>query len=220
VWARSLTTSCRATTANPGAYALVGMGAVFAGIIRVPLTSVFTILELTRDYSIVVPAMIANMVSFAISRELQPEPIYEALALQDGIHLPRPARERAESGIPVETVMQPNVPIVQATDLLNEIPSAAAGYVATVGNGHSVAFTSSELREWVRRHGASAPVSSMFVDALEYPHVHPDHVLEDGVERMEDGAVKAIVVLDRSDVHRVRGIVTLTDVRAAFRNRH
>ena len=81
-------------TANPGAYALVGMGAVFAGIIRVPLTSVFMIFELTRDYAIVVPVMIANMVSFVISRRLQSVPVYEALALQDGIHLPRPARER------------------------------------------------------------------------------------------------------------------------------
>ena len=57
-------------TANPGAYALVGMGAMFAGIIRVPLTSVFMIFELTRDYSIVVPVMISNLVSFAIFTQI------------------------------------------------------------------------------------------------------------------------------------------------------
>jgi len=73
-------------TANPGAYALVGMGAAFAGIVRVPLTSVIMIFEMTRDYSIIVPLMISNLVSFYISYRLQRQPIYEALALQDGIH--------------------------------------------------------------------------------------------------------------------------------------
>lgn len=55
------------STANPGAYALVGMGTAFAGIVRVPLTSVIMIFEMTRDYSIIVPLMISNLVSFYIS---------------------------------------------------------------------------------------------------------------------------------------------------------
>ena len=77
-----------AYTAAPGAYALVGMGAVFAGIVRAPMTSVLMILETTRDYTVIVPLMISNLVSFFISWRLQREPIYAALAMQDGIHLP------------------------------------------------------------------------------------------------------------------------------------
>src|SRR5205085_9654407 len=76
------------STAGPGAYALVGMGAAFAGIIRTPLTSVIMIFELTRDYTIIVPLMIANLIAFFISQKFQREPIYEALAHQDGMHLP------------------------------------------------------------------------------------------------------------------------------------
>ena len=72
-------------TASPGAYALVGMGTAFAGIVRTPLTSVIMIFEMTRDYSIIVPLMISNLISFVISYELQREPIYEALALQEGV---------------------------------------------------------------------------------------------------------------------------------------
>jgi chloride channel protein, CIC family len=75
-------------TADVGAYALVGMGTAFAGIVRVPLTSVIMIFEMTRDYSIIVPLMISNLVSFYISYKLQPTPIYESLAHQLGIHLP------------------------------------------------------------------------------------------------------------------------------------
>ncbi len=55
-------------TGNPGAYALVGMGALFAGIIRAPMTSVLMIFELTQDYQIFVPLMVANLLSFMISR--------------------------------------------------------------------------------------------------------------------------------------------------------
>src|SRR4029077_8257196 len=75
-------------TAPVGAYALVGMGTAFAGIVRAPMTSVVMIFETTRDYAIIVPLMISNLVSYLISSRLQPQPIYEALALQDGIHLP------------------------------------------------------------------------------------------------------------------------------------
>src|SRR5258708_6882595 len=54
-------------TAAPGAYALVGMGALFAGIVRAPMTSVLMIFETTHDYAVIVPLMISNMVSFFIS---------------------------------------------------------------------------------------------------------------------------------------------------------
>ena len=77
-----------AYTATPGAYALVGMGALFAGIIRAPMTSVLMIFEMTRDYAVIVPLMIANLTSFFISSRFQKQPIYDALAHQDGIHLP------------------------------------------------------------------------------------------------------------------------------------
>ena len=86
-----------AYTATPGAYALVGMGAVFAGIVRAPMTSVLMIFEMTQDYAVIVPLMIANLVSLFIASRLQHEPIYEALAVQDGIHLPS-AKTRQRSG--------------------------------------------------------------------------------------------------------------------------
>ena len=81
-------------TGSVGAYALVGMGTAFAGIVRVPMTSVIMIFEITRDYSIIVPLMISNLISYFISSRLQEESIYEALLHQDGIHLPSGARAR------------------------------------------------------------------------------------------------------------------------------
>jgi len=75
-------------TGDAGAYALVGMGTLFAGIIRAPMTSVFMIFEITQDYQILVPLMVANLLSFMISRRYQPQPVYHALLEQDGVHLP------------------------------------------------------------------------------------------------------------------------------------
>lgn len=92
-------------TANAGAYALVGMGAAFAGIIRTPMTSVIMIFEITRDYSIIVPLMLANLVSFLISRRLQPVPLYEALLAQEGVRMPSP--EHRPEPLLVSAAMRP-----------------------------------------------------------------------------------------------------------------
>lgn len=80
--------------AGPGAYALVGMGALFAGVIRAPMTSVFMVFEITQDYQILVPLMVANLLSLVISRRYQPVPVYHALLQQDGVHLPSPVSIR------------------------------------------------------------------------------------------------------------------------------
>ena len=71
-----------------GAFAVVGMGAVFAGIVRAPMTSVLIIFEMTGGYGLVLPLMIANMSAFALARHWRHTPIYEALLAQDDIYLP------------------------------------------------------------------------------------------------------------------------------------
>jgi CIC family chloride channel protein len=70
-----------------GAFAVVGMGAVFAGVVRAPMTSVLIIFEMTGGYGLVLPLMIANMSAFALARHWRRTPIYEALLEQDGIKL-------------------------------------------------------------------------------------------------------------------------------------
>ncbi|MGB8258899.1 MAG: chloride channel protein [Terracidiphilus sp.] len=72
-----------------GAFAVVGMGAVFAGIIRAPMTSILIVFEMTGGYGLVLPLMIANMSAFALARHWRRTPVYEALLEQDGIHLPK-----------------------------------------------------------------------------------------------------------------------------------
>jgi chloride channel protein, CIC family len=92
-------------TGNAGAYALVGMGAAFAGIVRTPMTSVIMIFEVTRDYTIIVPLMIANLCSYVLAQKLQRLPIYEALSRQDGITMPSAAH--LPEPLTVEPAMRP-----------------------------------------------------------------------------------------------------------------
>jgi CIC family chloride channel protein len=88
-----------------GAFALVGMGAVFAGIVRAPMTSVVIIFEMTGSYELILRLMIANMSAYGLAWHGRPLPIYEALLLQDEVVLPhgKPITpENAEAELPGE----------------------------------------------------------------------------------------------------------------------
>lgn len=78
------------TTDSIGAFAVVGMGAVFAGIVRAPMTSILIIFEMTGGYGLVLPLMIANMSAFALARHWRKTSVYDALLEQDGIRLHEP----------------------------------------------------------------------------------------------------------------------------------
>jgi chloride channel protein, CIC family len=73
-----------------GAFALVGMGAFFAAVIRAPITSVLIIFELTHCYGLILPLMITNTTAYLCARDGQRLAIYEALLDQDGLRLPAP----------------------------------------------------------------------------------------------------------------------------------
>jgi hypothetical protein len=84
---------------DTGLYALVGMGTLFAGILRAPITSVFMILEVSGSYAIVLPVMISNMVAYVVSRQYQRDSIFDVVARQDGMDLPSMEhRARRSSG--------------------------------------------------------------------------------------------------------------------------
>jgi CIC family chloride channel protein len=88
-----------------GAFAVVGMGAVFAGIVRAPMTSILIIYEMTGGYGLVLPMMIANMSAFALARHWRHTPVYEALLEQDGIFLDAKHKPHGPDGtdaVPVE----------------------------------------------------------------------------------------------------------------------
>jgi chloride channel protein, CIC family len=104
-------------TGSIGSYALVGMGVLFAAFLRAPLTSVFMVLEVSGNYSIILPVILANTVAYLISRSLQPVPIFELLTLQDGLYLPSLEEEREETELRIEDAIQPNsLPVLRGAE--------------------------------------------------------------------------------------------------------
>jgi CIC family chloride channel protein len=206
-------------TATPGAYALVGMGAVFAGIVRAPMTSVLMIFEMTQDYAVIVPLMIANLVSLFISSRLQRQPIYEALAVQDGIHLPTAeARHRygqrqvirimhaATELLPSEITVEEALDRVRASALRSWLVTDPRGVIGVI----NLATLEREVSE------AAAKQLGELVDGLIFPHLHSDQGLDLALERMGAKHVEILPVVSRADVHKLEGIVTLRDVLDSY----
>jgi len=98
-----------------GAYALVGMGTLFAGILRAPITSVFMIVEVSGNYSIILPVMISNTIAYLVSRQFQHAAMFDLLARQDGTELPSMEEEREAEIRLVEDAMRPVSPEVEET---------------------------------------------------------------------------------------------------------
>jgi CIC family chloride channel protein len=116
-------------TGSIGSYALVGMGVLFAAFLRAPLTSVFMVLEVSGNYSIVLPVILANTIAYVISRVTQPIPIFEELTHQDGLYLPSMEELREESNLRLEDAMQPvTVPVLQGSETIPDTVKSLARY--------------------------------------------------------------------------------------------
>lgn len=209
-----------AYTAAPGAYALVGMGALFAGIMRAPMTSVLMIFETTHDYEVIVPLMIANMVSYFIASRLQSRPIYEIQAIQDGIHLPSKEVLRRRGQRPVSDVMRPPTDTVRADSTVREVFQAKRGAdlrVWPVEDDQKIidVITLAELQRAIA-NGNDGKLLSELISDRDSPHVHPDHPLDVALERMGASKLDALPVVSRADSHQILGIIVLSDILKAF----
>jgi CIC family chloride channel protein len=116
-------------TGSVGSYALVGMGVLFAAFLRAPFTSVFMVMEVSGNYSIVVPVILANTIAYLISRSLQPVPIFEVLTHEDGLYLPSMEEQREERDLHLEEALQPIVvPILQGSEVISEAMRSLTKY--------------------------------------------------------------------------------------------
>jgi CIC family chloride channel protein len=208
-----------AYTATPGAYALVGMGAVFAGIVRAPMTSVLMIFEMTQDYAVIVPLMISNLISLFISSRLQPQPIYEALAVQDGIHLPTAEARQQHGQRRVVRVLRPATESLPADITVQEAlqrvrASKFRTWLITDQRGVAGLISLSTL-ERAAGEDDTKKLDAM-VDPLIFPHVHADQGLDLALDRMGSNHVEILPVVSRADVHKLEGIVTLHDVLDSY----
>ena len=200
-------------TADPGAYALVGMGAVFAGIIRAPMTSVFMIFEITQDYQIFVPLMVANLLSYVISRRYQPFPLLHTLLHQDHIHLPEPGARVAERTWLARDVMVGDAAFIPAHEPVAhawEALRASGRRAHLVGSRERLVgvVTLDRLAAAMDGGLSSEPVGSLVDEPMV--HAHPDHPLDVVLARFAESP-GLLPVVSRQDTQRLEGVVTLED---------
>lgn len=198
-----------------GAFALVGMGAMFAGIVRAPITSVLIIFEMTGSYDLILPLMISNMTAFALARYFRPIPIYEALLVQDGIQLPhgRTRVSHALERLRVEDAMNKD-PITiygdtNVADALRTISDLAYSTYPVIQADRKFLglVTVAKLRRTAAEGGDQTLVNEL---TSRCPHLNPDQPLVRAAVRMEQSHSRQVVVLDRRA--RLVGLLTMSDI--------
>jgi CIC family chloride channel protein len=202
-----------------GAFALVGMGAVFSGIIRAPMTSVLIIIEMTNGYSLILPLMIANMTSYGLARKLRPTPIYEALLEQDGIVL----RDRAVMDV-LEEIRVGDVLVHEGPLATFELTTGASEMLASDGAqevypvndaaGKLVGLVTTEELDMLR----AEPELDGLVNAADLmraiPRVRNEDDLRTALETMVEGRIRRLPVVDAED--HVIGLIDESAIATAY----
>jgi CIC family chloride channel protein len=207
-------------TGSVGAYALVGMGTLFAGFIRVPMTSVFMVLEVSGNYSIIIPVMVSNTIAYLISRRYQSTSLFDLLSRQDDMDLPSMEERREEASVHVEDAMRP----FQGTVLNIEDPfrwgleraEASSEAFVFIGDdeGKWYGLTKEELRHQATPSRVDTSLRSLL--PLEpLPHLHPDHDLQEALRRVGD--LPLLPVVNRANFRKLEGVVGLPEILGAYR---
>jgi CIC family chloride channel protein len=175
---------------------------------------------MTRDYAVIVPLMIANMTSLFISRRFQKQPIYEALAHQDGIHLPSAGTLHQTSQRTVAQVMRRSPEVLSARtrvkDAVEQTRSAPLRTWPVLDRQYFLGLLTAEELERAVADGREDQLLTNLVETAHFPHLHMDHALHLALERMSACHLDLLPVVHRADIHKLEGIVTLSDVLDAY----
>ena len=206
-------------TGSIGTYALVGMGVLFAGFLRAPMTSVFMVLEVSGDYSIILPVLVSNTIAYLLARNLQPVSIFDMLSRQDGVELPSMEEEREAVIRRVEDAMRPlDVPVMHgemrvegALQRMNEA-SASLALVDDWSGGWNVITRAALQQAVMQRHDA---VLRELLPPTRMEPLFPDHPLDVALQRMHDWPF--LPVVHRADPRQVIGVISLQDVVRSYK---
>jgi CIC family chloride channel protein len=204
-----------------GTFALVGMGTFFAGFLRVPITSVFMVIEVSGSYTAILPIMIANLVAYIISRKYQKVPLFDLLARQDGLVLPSIEEQREQVALTVEVAMTTDgvlvaLPDEPASDLARRAEAKLEAPILV--RAHPGEWLLLD-REELQRLAADGSLNTKAAEAKPrgpLPVLFRDQSLEDALHAVGDWP--AVPVVSRADLSKLEGIVTLAEILRAFRN--
>jgi CIC family chloride channel protein len=206
-------------TASTGTYALVGMGVLFAGFLRAPMTSVFMVLEVSGNYQIIVPVIVANTFAYVISRSLQPVPIFDLLTRQDGLILPSLEEQREERVLHVEDAMRTldspmldsDLTVEEALGRVDNAPDEVF-LVRLTPSGYS-SVGRDELRKRLGEGKGEHSLRSVLTHK-PLPQLYPDLPLDVALRHVQEAPL--IPVVNRADSGKLEGVLSAEAVLARY----
>jgi CIC family chloride channel protein len=199
---------------TPGAYALVGMGAVFAAAARAPITAVLIMFELTGDYRIILPLMLAIALAAGVSKILSPDTIYTRKLARRGIDLHAPMRRLQQLNVgaaagPLPTPLAPD----------SDLDAVAARFADSAMAALPVIDARDQLRgvvlaievERAVHDGAPGVTAADLTQSV--PSLGPDDGLETALSALSRNGGAGLPVADRNGA--ITGWITHRDLLRA-----
>ena len=206
-------------TAPAGAYGLVGMGAVFAGAARAPITAVLIMFELTGDYRIILPLAFAIVVATEISRRLSGDTIYTLKLRRRGIDLGASARTIMQSLRVCDAMQEAPAPALPETPIARLIERLSDGRTEAVPvvnrEGSQVGVVTRREIELALKTGETTDAAGALARWL--PPLLPEQSLEEALTLLVDEPSGLPVVA--GDSQTLAGWLTHVDVLRAYRQR-
>ena len=210
---------------HPGAYAIVGMAATFAGAARGPITAVLIVFEMSNDYRLILPLMLATVISTFLAERIFQESIYTLKLKLKGITLQAGRDVDVLQTIRVEEAMTTNpltVPHTMTLEALSETFARTGrhGFIVLDANDQLWGLvTLNNLRVALAdgEKASQVQVADIAVPRSELAVAYPDETLGEALARMGVRGVGRMPVLDRAHPDRLVGLIRRDDVIRGYR---
>jgi chloride channel protein, CIC family len=206
-------------TANSGAYAMVGMGAVVAGTTHAPITSILILFELTSDYKIILPVMIACTIATVLARKMQNDSIYTKKLTLRGISLNQGREEIIMKSFLVGDLMHSNAPIMDERSSLKEIVKVFMNnqqpfFYVVSGNNRLEGCLSTHHVKGILSATESLDqliiAKDLLVPSTEF--VTPDMTLADCMHKFENVETEHLPVMENEKNRKLIGIISKREI--------
>jgi CIC family chloride channel protein len=212
-----------ALTAGSGAYAIVGMGALFAGANQAPITAILMLFEMTQDYRIILPIMLCCGISTLLFRYLSKESINTIRLARRGIHLRHRWDANTLRSVLVQDAMSAEVSTVCIDATIDSViqlmqQTRHNGFPVVDGDECLVGVIALEdvRRVEAEKRQSTSVRESMTPDPVT---VTPLETLADASRKMALKEIGRLPVVDGEDLRKVIGIITRSDIVSAYNRR-
>jgi len=204
--------------ASSGAYAMVGMAAVFAGAVRAPITAIVILFEMTQDYRVILPLMLATVVSTLIAGRLEPDSIDTLKLKQRGIDIKVRRNENllrvirvCDAMTPMDKILsvKPDISLTELEVLFKE--SGHHGFIVLNEQDELYGVvTLSDLERVPKDLHKTKVVGDICTQSVLT--IYPDETLNDALRYFGLTDVGRIPVVDRDDPRHVCGVLRRSDI--------